>query len=213
MHDFSLLFIILSIVIYLIGFLPYIYRVFHGRVVPHPFTWTIGAILVSINTLQLLWTDGISLSLASPLLRVGALALGAIIGWIFVRRIHIGIFDYISLILAIIVIGIAWVWGVSQAIIPTIVIDILVLYPTLHKIWRDPHSEDMLAWIGTTLSLLCLLFSFEHHSWANSLFWIYSMSVNMIVAIFIIYRTRYMDRWTSRVKSFFASILAFTSKV
>ncbi len=54
MHDFSLLFIILSIVIYLIGFLPYIYRVFHGRVVPHPFTWTIGAILVSINTLQLL---------------------------------------------------------------------------------------------------------------------------------------------------------------
>jgi hypothetical protein len=213
MYNLSLIFILLSIIIYLIGFIPYVYHVFHGRVVPHPFSWTVGAILVSVNTFQLLSTDGVSLSLASPLLRVTALSIGAIIGWIYIRRISIGILDYIALASAGIVIGIASTYGVSQAVIPTIVIDMFVLYPTLHKIWLDPHSEDMLVWVTTALSLLCLLFSFEHHSFANSLFWTYSMSVNIIVALFIIYRTRYMDRLTERVKSFFRSVFAFSHKI
>ena len=50
----SLFFVILGTLIYLVGFLPYIYHVFHGRVVPHPFSWTIWCILSGINTYVLL---------------------------------------------------------------------------------------------------------------------------------------------------------------
>jgi hypothetical protein len=213
MHDFSPIFILLSVIVYLIGFIPYIYHVFHGRVVPHPFTWTIGVILVSINTIQLLATDGMSISLVSPLMRIVALMIGVSVGWYYIRKIQINLFDYICLWLAIIVIGIAWVWWVSHAILPTIAIDILVMAPTLKKIWLNPHSEESLAWVTAGLSLLFLLCSMRVYTFESVIFWIYDMALNLGVAIFIIYRTRYMDRWTSRVKSFFASILAFTSKV
>lgn len=200
MHDFSLIFILLSIIIYLIGFVPYIYHVFHGRVVPHPFTWTIGTILVSINTIQLWITEGVSIALVSPLMRIVALTIGVTLGWYYIRKIRINIFDYICLCFAVIVILIACIFGVSQAIIPTIFIDILVLAPTLKKIWLNPHSEDSLAWVAAGLSLFFLLCSMSVYTFESMIFWVYSMSMNLIVAIFIIYRTRYMDQWTERVK-------------
>ncbi len=213
MHDFSTFFIFLSILIYLIGFIPYIYHVFYGRVVPHPFTWTIGVILVSINTIQLFSTDGVSISLVSPLLRIVALSIGVIVGWYYIRKIAISIFDYICLFLAIVVIGIAFIWWVSHAILPTIAIDMLVMAPTLKKIWINPHSEEALAWVTAGLSLLFLVCSMRIYTFESIIFWIYDMVLNLAVAIFIIYRTRYMERWTSRVKSFFSSILAFYSKI
>ena len=106
----STVFIILSILVYLVGFIPYIYHVFHGRVVPHPFTWTIGAILVAINTIQLWTTEGISMALISPLMRIIALTIGVSVGWYYIRKIQINLFDYICLFFAGVVIGIAFVW-------------------------------------------------------------------------------------------------------
>lgn len=93
----STIFIILSILVYLVGFIPYIYHVFYGRVVPHPFTWTIGVILVSINTIQLWSTEGLSIALISPLMRIVALTIGVTLGWYYIRKIRINIFDYICL--------------------------------------------------------------------------------------------------------------------
>lgn len=89
----------------------------------------------------------------------------------------------------------------------------LVIAPTLKKIWLNPHSEESLAWVTAGFSLFFLLCSMRIYTFESVIFWIYDMLLNLGVAVFIIYRTRYMDRWTSRVKSFFASILAFTSKV
>ena len=48
------IFAILSAVLYLAGFLPYIYQTFRGRVVPHAFSWTVWAIISAINTYSLL---------------------------------------------------------------------------------------------------------------------------------------------------------------
>jgi len=213
MYDFSLIFILISIIIYLIGFIPYIYHVFHGRVVPHPFTWTIGVILVSINTIQLWLTDGMSISLASPLTRIIALSIWVCVGWYYIRKIQVNMFDYICLLLAAIVIGIVFIFWVSHAIIPTIIIDICVMAPTLKKIWLNPHSEESLAWITTGFSLFFLLCSMRVYTFDSMIFWIHGMILNFSVALFIIYRTQYMDRWTSRVKSFLHSFLAFSNKL
>lgn len=213
MHDFSLIFILFSIIIYLVGFIPYIYHVFHGRVVPHPFTWTIWVILVSINTIQLWITDGMSTSLISPLMRIIALSIGVVVGWYYIRKIQINFLDYICLFFAVVVIGIASIWWISHAIIPTIAIYMLVMAPTLKKIWINPHSEDSLAWVTAWFSLFFLLCSIQTYTFDSVIFWIYDMALNFSIAIFIIYRTRYMDRWTNRVKSFCRSIFAFSHKI
>lgn len=45
---------ITSALIYLVGFIPYIYHAFHGKVLPHPFSWTIWATISGINTLAII---------------------------------------------------------------------------------------------------------------------------------------------------------------
>lgn len=47
-------FITLSILFYLIGIIPYMYHIFHGRVVPHAFSWTVWTILSAVNTAGLI---------------------------------------------------------------------------------------------------------------------------------------------------------------
>ena len=76
----------------------------------------------------------------------------------------------------------------------------LVMAPTLKKIWLNPHSEESLAWFTAGFSLFFLLCSMRVYTFESVIFWIYDMALNFSVAIFIIYRTRYMDQWTERVK-------------
>lgn len=189
MIDISLFFVILGTAFYTIGFVPYIYHTFHGRVVPHPFSWTIWCILSGINTLVLLSRSGVDVTLITPVMRTFALLVGSIIGWILIRRIAISIFDYICLVLAIICIGIAYIYGVNNAVIPTVLVDFLVLSPTIKKIWKDPKSEDIFAWVCVVFSQSCIVLSFDEHTLVNSLYWSYQIIANASIAL-LIYRRR-----------------------
>ena len=210
--EISLIFALISAIIYLSGFIPYIYHVYHGRVVPHPFSWSVWAIVSSINTLALIGNTDTYFSLLSPLVRTSCLIIGGVIGWTLIRKIRINMFDYTCLILAMFTVGIAYFYGIEKAIIPTILIDLLVLSPTLKKIWIDPASEDMIAWITTAISQFFLLLSLGTFVIDVALFWIYIMSVNAGVAAFIFSRARYMRTWKYRLQKFF-SIIAFKKKL
>ncbi len=210
--ELSLIYALLSAIIYLSGFIPYIYHIYHGHVVPHPFSWTIGAILSAINTFGLMAVSGITASLAPTIMRSVCLMIWWIIWWFFIRKIKINTFDYFCLFLAVIAIGIAFFFWVQKAIIPTIIIDILVLSPTLKKIWIAPDSEDPIAWITTTISQFFLLLSLGSFSLETGLFWTYIMSVNALVAAFIILRIRYMKSWKYHLKKFF-SLFALKNKL
>lgn len=100
----SLFFIILSTIIYLIGFIPYIYHVFHGRVVPHPFSWTVWMIFSVISGYFLYIDHGPSISLIPVIIRSLALMIGMSIGWYMVSRVHISRTDIIALSLALLMI-------------------------------------------------------------------------------------------------------------
>jgi hypothetical protein len=202
MSDFSLFFVILGTFFYLLGFIPYIYHIFYSRVVPHPFSWTIWCILSGVNTIALMGSTGIEPTSITPLVRTIALSIGAIIGWILIRRIRITLFDYVCLSLALLCIYIAYRYGVNQAIIPTILVDLLVLAPTLHKIWNDPESEDPFAWICVVFSQMCILLSLSTHTLENSLFWAYIMIQNALVAFFIYRRKIFIKNWKYRIHSF-----------
>ncbi|MBP9812205.1 hypothetical protein KBC86_02400 [Candidatus Gracilibacteria bacterium] len=181
----EILFASLSIFLYFLGFIPYIYHVFHGRVVPHPFTWTIWFIFSVTNLFIFIETTGIEPTFYSILARTLALFLGLSCGWWFLRKISLSAFDYVSLLLALLVILAMYLFGLREAVILMVIIDIIVLLPTIKKIWREPRTEDALAWFTTALSQGSLLMSLPFLSFENAFFWLYAICANLSVGLFI----------------------------
>lgn len=206
MLTWALFFSILGALLYLVWFIPYIYHAFHGRVVPHPFSWTVWAILSTINTYALYLDSGMTETLLPTIVRSIALIIGMCVGWYMIHRIQINWFDYLCISLGIGCLLIAYLYGAENAIIPTILVDILVLSPTLKKIWRDPDSEDIFAWVLTVFSQACVLLSIGHYTVENSLFWAYVMSVNALVALLIYRRRIFVASWRYKIENFLGKI-------
>lgn len=181
----GIVFASISIFLYYIGFIPYIYHVFHGRVVPHPFSWTIWFIFSVTNLYILIETTGIYASFYSLFARTFALFLWLLCGWWFIKKISLTSFDYLSLVLAIFVIVFVYYYGMREAVIAMVIIDIVVLLPTLKKIWIEPRTEDAMAWFTTALSQGCLILSLPFLSFENSFFWFYAICSNLSVWLFI----------------------------
>ncbi|MBX9809956.1 hypothetical protein K2X92_06205, partial [Candidatus Gracilibacteria bacterium] len=72
--------IIASVVVYLLGVIPYFYHIFHGRVVPHAFSWSVWTILSTINTIGLISHIGLHYSIIMPIVSTLVVTFGAIIG-------------------------------------------------------------------------------------------------------------------------------------
>ncbi len=133
--------------------------------------------------------------------------MGSIIAWFMIHKVQISRMDIIAIILACACIVYATKYGASNTILFTILVDILVLIPTLKKIWIDPKSEDIFAWMLVVFSQAATLISLEHHTLQNSLFWLYIMCENMCVAIFIFRRRRMMDNWKYVFITFYKKVL------
>lgn len=202
MTSFQIFFAILGAILYLVWFVPYVYHIFHGRVVPHAFSWTIWAILSGINTYLLITTNVVDMSSVTPIIRTIALCIGAVIGWFLLSRIHITRVDIVAIVLAVSCLGIAYIYWAANAIIPTILVDILVLIPTLRKIHDNPDTEDAWAWLLVMFSQMATLLSFSTHTLQSSLFWSYVMIMNLVVAIYITHRKKVFHSW----KYFFVRI-------
>jgi hypothetical protein len=86
------------------------------------------------------------------------------------------------------------VFDIKEAIIAMVIVDMLVLLPTLKKIWLIPETEDAFAWFMTSLSQGSFLLSLPLLTFENSFFWFYAISANLIIGIFIRIRTRYGPR-------------------
>ncbi len=207
------IFITLSILFYLIGIIPYMYHIFHGRVVPHAFSWTIWTILSAVNTAGLVSHIWLSYLTVVPIISTIALFFWAVIGWFMIKKIKVVLFDYICLCLALFVVGIVYMKGLSHAIIPSIIVDLLILAPTIRKLWDDPRSEDLIGWLGSGISKLFFIFSLGVVAFSfDNIWWWYVVIVNMSVALLIFYRTRYVENWFNRMRNL-RSIFALKKKL
>ncbi len=205
--NFSLFFIITASVLYLIWFIPYIYHVFHGRVVPHPFSWTVWFLFALQSGYLIVLLEGFSYSMIPILIRSSALFIWSILWWYYFRRISTRKIDYTALSLAIFTIIVSKLLGASQTMILMIIIDFLVLFPTLRKIWVNPISEDPLAWLMAGFSQLFMIFSFTNISFESCGYFIYNVFANILVAILIYRRTQYFSSihyFLKRIFNFFA---------
>lgn len=86
---FSLMFLILATIFYLIGAIPYAYHIFHGRVVPHPFSWTVWFLFSVVNGYIIFDGYGYSFLMILMIVRSLALGTGAVLGWKYISRISI----------------------------------------------------------------------------------------------------------------------------
>jgi hypothetical protein len=195
MNNYQIFFAILGAVLYLVGFVPYVYHIFHGRVVPHAFSWTVWTILWGINTYILIGWGMLDVSSVTPIVRTISLSIGAVIGWFLISRVHITRVDIVAIVLGALCLGIAYIYGAHNAIIPTILVDILILIPTLRKIHDDPDTEDALTWLLVMFSHAATLLSLPTHTLENSLFWAYVMCMNLLVATYITYRKKVFHSW------------------
>ncbi len=199
---------ITSALIYLVGFIPYIYHAFHGKVLPHPFSWTIWATISGINTLAIIENSWWSDQLVSPLTSTLCLFIGSMVGWIIIKKIHIRFFDYLCLALALWVLLLAYFFSVRDAILPSILVDILVLSPTLVKIWKNPESEDASGWIWAGASRLLFLVSLGIGAFSFASFWFwYSIAINFLVAAFVLRRQRYLKNIFHRIRYHLLNLL------
>ena len=186
----SIFFITFSIVFYLMGAIPYVYHIFHGRVVPHPFSYTVWAILSIINTILLIYNAGISYLIVAPIISTLFLCFWSVVGWLLLKKVKISLFDYLCLALAIVVIA-----------------------PTVKKFWKNPRSEDVLGWLGAGISKLFLLCSLWLYAISyDNIWWWYSMIVNLGVALVIYKRTQFTENWMNKIKSV-VSIFAVKKKL
>ncbi len=83
-----------------------------------------------------------------------------------------------------------------------ILIDLLVLFPTLKKIWIEPRSEDALIWLTSTASFVCFILALPNLNFANSGYWIYGITANALVALLIYRRTLYLSNWKNILKKY-----------
>ena len=144
-----------------------------------------------------------STALFPMFVRMSCLVLGSIAGWCLIRRISISQFDYFFLLLTVSVIIMVQYYGLRNAVIAMISIDFLVLTPTLRKIYKNPESEDALVWFTASLSLACLILSLPSITFESSLFWFYTVTANLAVALFIrIWTIRRAHTWRGRAVRF-----------
>ncbi len=90
--------------------------------------------------------------------------------------------------------------GLDQAVMLMILIDLLILTPTLKKIWLDPRTEDALAWGMTALSQIAFLLSLEQLHFSTAAYSLYIAGINILIAVLIVRRELYLSSWKSYLK-------------
>lgn len=186
--DRYIFFIILMIIVYLIWTIPYLYKALKWKVIIHPFTWWVWLILIWINLYWLYLSDNSSIAILWITIRFICILMWTILWIIFIRKLKITLFDYFCLILSLLSLLILNIFWIKEAIISTIIIELIVISPTIKKIYLNPYTDSESIWFLTMLSQIFLILSINNITFENSAFWIFTMFENFFIMIYIIIR-------------------------
>lgn len=184
--DYKILIGGLSVIFWIICYIPYIKDIYKWKTKPH----TVSRLIRTLTT----WLWFIAQIQDWVWRWAFTLWLFSIINlWIFLYALKkwetsISKLDYIALILAILSL-IVWfiVKNPLLSIILIVIADSLWFYPTFHKSYFEPQSESKSFWILTVTSLVLSLFAMNHLSliWSLYTFSMIFREVNLIMLLFI----------------------------
>lgn len=184
--------VIFAVVSSLIGiscFIPYIVDIFKGKTKPHSYSWLIWTILQT--------TGVIAMSSGGAGVGVMSLAIGAILcGFVFFLSLfygsnNINIFDTICLIGALI--SIVIYFFLKDALLSVIVVaitDIIGFLPTFRKSYEEPNTETFSTYILSLISSLLALRALSVFSLTTSFYLISLVLTNGLCALIIYTRRR-----------------------
>ncbi len=159
MHSIKIVSAVLSILIGVAAFIPYIRDIFLKQTKPHIYTWLIWSITQGVAVFGLWYGNG---GPGSIELTIGTF----LVFLIFLFSLRHGtkditISDTIVFIIALFAIA-AWklLHNPALAIFMVSAIDAFGYIPSYRKIWKEPHSETVLSWtlfaFGNLFAILAL---------------------------------------------------------
>lgn len=175
---------VITIILSLIGYIPYLFDVLRHKTKPHIFswlTWSIVAILAFLGQ----WSAGGGAGSWSA----GVVALMAIIITLFAFKngvIGNSLFDKISFVIALAAI-IPWYLTKSPTISITIatLIDAAALLPTVRKTVKHPASETFAMYFLNVIRQSMVLTAMGQYNLATVLYPVYSLVTNSLMSLII----------------------------
>ncbi len=192
------LFAIISIIIYLVGIIPYWRDVIIGRTYPHPFSTGVWSILVWFNT-YVLYMSGEYLAFLPSLVMTFSL----IFFWVGYgikqfRKIHINWFDYLCLWLSGILILYWFLSGnILNTVILTMIIDFVAFLPVFKKWYLHPWTETIWATLLAGVNQIFTLLAITSPNPETTLFWGYLFFANLLFFFMVFFRRWYLRWWHS----------------
>lgn len=187
--SYKIIFGLISAIIGVISFLPYLKDIFARKTKPHIYTWLIWTIIQGIGVIAMI-IDG-----------AGAGSWALVIGTLFIFFIFLLSFKYgskkitkfdtallISAIIAIII------WIIQKdpliSVILICIIDFAGFIITYKKIYKEPESETISLYFMYALSNMFALFAMSQYTVITSLYTTFLLCANSFCVLLIIFRKK-----------------------
>ena len=190
----ELIFSILAFLIVLWSSIVYWIGIFRWQIIPHPFTYGIWVIVLSISATELIREDEWKGALAIILLTLSSLL--ALLWWlVHWKKLQINWMDYCFLMAGIVLI-IFWQWEphYQYVLMVMIVIDATAYASSFKKAWIQPFTEQSLPYFISVGNNICTVFAISVWNFENLGMWIWTALINFIFACFILGRQYYVRK-------------------
>jgi hypothetical protein len=163
-----------------LAFVPYFFAILHNKTIPNRATWFIWTMVNTISLLSFKATGAgpaiwfaISDAVAPCIVLILSLQKGEG-GWTKL--------DQICLLTASIGVFLWWVSGSAFiGLFMSLTADALGAIPTIKKVYKNPQTEDRLAWTMTTIATVINLFAIEN--WSSPLSLLYPVYMLFIMGL------------------------------
>jgi hypothetical protein len=159
-----------SVFICLVGYGPYLWGMYKGRVKPHAFSWFVWGLLTAIafaaqvadHAAEGSWVTGIT---AAMCLAVAAWA------WLRWRLSQITTIDWYCFGVALAAMPLWLLAGTPlYSVILITVIDLLAYVPTFRKSWHRPYDEALFTYVTNTLKFVMAVVALPRQTIVSSLY-------------------------------------------
>lgn len=193
----ELLFAVISTIFVIVGIIPLWKDILRWRTIPHPFTTGIWLILVGIN-LAVLFINREFYSFIPSIIIFMTLLWETIYWSLWIKKIQLNWFDGACLILSLWALVYFIITKNSiNAVLITIVIDILAALPTLKKSWIQPWTETAWNYLIWWSAMLFTILALTSPNFETSLYWWVVLIVDISIVLVLIFRRWYLKWWKS----------------
>jgi len=184
---------LLSLVLSVVSYVPYVRSIFVANTKPHAFTWLVWGTVMAIAFFAQLsdkagagsWATGLS---AAFCLGIGVIAL-------FRGEKHVTRGDWIVFIITFLAIPL---WVVTSdplwSVLLVTVIDAVAYYPTFRKSFAKPDEELAFKYVLTVILYLFSLLALEHYTVVTSVYQFVSIFMELGIVIMLLWRRAVLKR-------------------